>query len=163
MARSTTRFVIGIVCTIVFLLGTAGAHDSLDGSHQELQFEDTVFEANGSPLFVLNARARIKNVGTKGYRGSKVHFFFRLSSGDSWTLIGQRLLPGIPPGDSVVCDLVTSTEGLSIVDSDGEVRSCQYRMEVHYANEVAAEEGEFHPACLHDHGHNGEPHHGHDH
>lgn len=160
MDKGSSSFVIHIL-TVLLLFGSLAAHESLDRDTQALQFEETVFEVNGSPLYVLNARVRVKNVGQKGRR-ARVHFFCRLTSKDGWTRIGERPLAGVLPGNSSVCDLVTSSEGLPIVDSAGEVHHCQYRIEVHYGNEVAAEEGEFHPACLFD-DHDDHDHHDHEH
>jgi hypothetical protein len=120
-------------------------------SGQSLRLEEAVFEANGSPLYVLNARARVKNVGVKGYRGATVHFFCRVDPSGEWTPVGERPLPGVPPGYSVTCDLVTSSEGLPILNSKGEVIPCQYRIEVHYDGGVSTGEGEFHPSCIHEH------------
>ena len=150
MIISARHVVLCVLSAVLLLLGPVGAHDSLDGNSPALQIEEATFEANGSPLYVLNARVRVKNVSEKGYRGSTAHFFFRLEENDSWTLIDERPLPGIPPGNFAVCDLVTSSEGLPIVDSNGEVRPCEYRIEVHYGEETTAEEGHFHPSCIHD-------------
>lgn len=118
---------------------------------QALRLEEAVFEANGSPLYVLNARVRVKNVGAKGYRGATVHFFCRVDPSQEWTPLGARQLPGVPPGDSVTCDLVASSEGLPILDSKEEVIPCQYRIEVHYVDGLSTGEGEFHPSCIHEH------------
>lgn len=156
MTTSRPRFALYLLTAFLILFGAAPAHEANDETTPALQFEEATFEANGSPLYVLNARVRVKNVGHKGYRGTTVHFYYRLESQDEWTLIGKRILPGILPGNSAVCDLLTSSEGLPFVSSDGEVRHCQYRMEVHNDNQVTVKEGEFHPACLfegehHDH------------
>lgn len=118
---------------------------------QALRLEEAVFEANGSPLYVLNARVRVKNVGQGGYRGATVHFFCRVDPTQEWTAVGERPLPGVPPGDSVTCDLVASSEGLPILNSKGEVLPCRYRIEVHYKDGVSMGEGDFHPSCIHDH------------
>jgi hypothetical protein len=159
MARPTSIFVIWLLSVILFHSPMAGAQEnrpvespeSQESSQTALQFEEAVFEANGSPYYLLNARARVKNTGVTGYRGSTVHFFCRLDPSQDWTFIGQRPLPGVRPGNSVACDLVTSSEGLPIVDSQGEISHCLYRIEIRYQDEVTVREGEFHPSCLHDH------------
>ncbi len=57
--------------------------------------------------------------------------------------------PGIRPGNSVTCDLVTSSERLPITDSKGEVSHGLYRIGVHYQDEVIGGDEEFYPSCLH--------------
>lgn len=132
------------------------SHDAVPTNYQEqqtgpLKLEEAVFEANGAPLYVVNARARVKNLGEKGYRDGKVRFYCRLDASTDWTLVGERPLPGVPPGFSATCDLVTNSEGLPIFNEKGEVSHCQYRVEVQYEDGVSEAEGEFHPSCIHDH------------
>lgn len=150
-------FLVLILCTGLFLAPAAQDHVPSEEQHSptelqqsDLQLEEAVFEANGYPLYVLNARARVKNTGQKGYRGSTVHFYCRLDSSQPWTEVGERPLPGVLPGHAVTCDLVTSSEGLPIFNSEGEVSHCQYRVEVRSPQGVSVREGEFHPSCLHD-------------
>ena len=161
MTHSTPTVLIWLLCLAFFLPSMAAAqeHQAVPSQEsqetslldQDLQLEEAIFEANGAPLYVLNARARVKNIGTRGYRGITVHFFCRLDSSQEWTFIGQRPMPGIRPGDSVTCDLVTSSQELPIIDSQGEVSHGLYRIEIHYRDEMTARDGEFHPTCLHEH------------
>ena len=93
------------------------SHDAVPTNYQEqqtgpLKLEEAVFEANGAPLYVVNARARVKNLGEKGYRDGKVRFYCRLDASQDWTLVGERPLPGVAPGYSATCDLVTNSEDL---------------------------------------------------
>ena len=102
-------------------------------------------------MYVVNARARVKNLGPKGYRDGTVHFYCRLDASQNWTLVGERPLPGVPPGQSATCDLVANSEALPIFNEKGEVSHCLYRVEVRYSDGTAEAEGEFHPSCLHEH------------
>lgn len=167
MKRANSTFLILSLWASLFLSGGAQDHDHdhvhnhsheaapsstlLEEQSGPLRLEEAVFEANGAPLYVVNARARVKNLGEKGYRDGKVRFYCRLDASQDWTLVGERPLPGVPPGHSATCDLVTDSEGLPIFNGEGEVSHCQYRVEVQYADGVAQAEGEFHPSCIHDH------------
>ena len=164
MKHPKSLLLILALWTSIFVAGGAQGHDhERDHGHEAvptnsqeqqtgpLKLEEAVFEANGAPLYVVNARARVKNQGEKGYLDGKVRFYCRLDTSQEWTLVGERPLPGVPPGYSATCDLVTNSEGLPIFNEEGEVSHCQYRVEVQYEDGVAHTEGEFHPSCIHDH------------
>ncbi|MCA9778093.1 MAG: hypothetical protein KC800_15295 [Candidatus Eremiobacteraeota bacterium] len=155
-----THLILGLLATLA-LAGSAQEHEHDHGQVQPsisemeqagpLKLEEAVFEANGAPMYVVNARARVKNLGLKGYRDGTVHFYCRPDASQDWTLVGERPLPGILPGQSATCDLVANSEALPIFNDKGEVSHCLYRVEVRYSEGIAEAEGEFHPSCLHEH------------
>lgn len=114
----------------------------------ELKIQDVEFQANGRPLFVLNARARLRNVGVATVRDAVVRFYCRPDSDAQWTLLGEQVVNKILGGHVVARDLVADTRNLPIVNSQGAIQPCEYRVEVVQDGEVSSLEGRFFPSEL---------------
>lgn len=116
--------------------------------HGELTIQDVEFQANGKPLYVLNARARLRNVGVATVSNAAVRFYCRPHSGAPWTNLGEHVIEKVPGGYMVVRDLVADTRNLPIVNSEGAIQPCEYRVEVLQDGEVSSLEGRFFPSEL---------------
>ncbi|MGE0492086.1 MAG: hypothetical protein AB7S38_22925 [Vulcanimicrobiota bacterium] len=115
-----------------------------------LQVSDLRFEANGKPLFLLNARVRLKNVGEHAVTGVKVEFLCRTRGTAGWRSLGVQEIDRIPGGYAVARDLVGDTRQLGLLDANQAIQPCDYRVRVVYGDESLIEEGSFQPRELQD-------------
>ncbi len=117
----------------------------------QLEIEDVRFEANGAPIYILNSRVRLRNTGVAVATDITIRFWCRPLGDPGWTLIGERLIERLPAGHRVARDLVMDTKDLPILDAEGVVEPCEYRIVVTHAGSEISREGEFHPSCIGDH------------
>ena len=112
----------------------------------ELEIISTRFEVSGKPLFLTNARIRIKNVDEKTLRDITIRFYSKRTLEDDWNLMGKKILERLPVGFFASPDLVKDTKSFGLVDELGSSVHCYYRIEVEHGGRVQAKEGEFTPA-----------------
>lgn len=133
-----------LIPTLDKLVGT-------DLGQGQLEIEDTRFEANGAPIYLLNSRVRFKNTGVAVATDITIHFWCRPMGDPQWTLIGERTIERLPAGHRVARDLVVDTKDLPILDENGVVKPCEYRIVITHKGKEISREGEFHPSCIGDH------------
>ncbi len=114
----------------------------------KLELRDVQFEANGKPLYLVNARARVKNIGEQAVEKVSVEFAFRLPGQAGWRMLGRQSIGRIPGGYVVARDLVADTREVGLLDQQHHIRACDYRVRVVYGQETLVEEGHFVPREL---------------
>lgn len=127
---------------------SGGGRIPIGPSTSDVLIEDSRFEANGSPIFMVNSRIRIKNTGSDALNDIRFRFYYRLGQGGEWRLLGEQSVQRLPGGYVCSRDVVVDSRKLGLLDQDQHVRPCDFRIEVHFSGRVRSVEGRFVPREL---------------
>lgn len=107
---------------------------------------DTAFEANGAPLYLANARVRLRNTGVAALpAGARIRYFAKPKGHTRWILLGTQELGRVPGGDQMVRDLMVDTRKFDLLDKDRGILPCHYRVEVTWQGHTISRQGYFVP------------------
>lgn len=96
----------------------------------KLSITEHNFQANGSPLFVLNAQVKLLNSGNRNAQDVTVVFWVENPTDNSWFELGRQSDFVVKAGQSSTRDLVVSTHDTPLLNAAKEVQSVRYRIQV---------------------------------
>ncbi len=146
----------GLVEDAVLDAGRGVLLDRLPNALQELRprprlsITEHNFQANGNPLFVLNAQVKLANSGNRPAQDVTVIFWVENPLDKAWVELGRQTNFVVKAGQSSTRDLVSSTHGTPLLNANREVQPVRYRIQVESSEGNFELVDEFNPTALKD-------------
>lgn len=116
----------------------------------ELVIEQVDFQANGRPVYLVDSKVRLRNLGKVAARGVLVIFQVEDPRDGSWFELGRHGNLEIKAGQVITRDLVRTSHETPLLNENKEIQAARYRILVESPHGRLEKTDQFTPALLED-------------